>query len=110
MFGGRFLIPGQGMSELIQLLRALDPNMGILAVLCVALLLGAPKVWAWFTTVYYPQRQKLDEMRLAAELEREKVDSATLVIIRDTMMEIRSFMIVLSERIPASPFITEKVD
>ena len=95
-------------SEFLQILRAIDPNMGLAAIFGVLLLFGLPKVWTWFTTVYYPARQKLDEMRLASELEREKIDSATLVEIRDVMAEIRAFMMVMNERIPASPFIQEK--
>jgi len=93
------LILGQGMNELIQLLRALDPNMGLAAVIGGLAILGLPKVWTWFTTVYYPQRQKLDEMRLAAELQREKDDSATLVMIRDAMMEIKGFMVLLAKKL-----------
>ena len=87
------------MNELIQLLRALDPNMGFAAVLGVLLLLGAPKVWNWYTTVWFPAKQKLEEQRLVAEQERHKNDSATLVIIRDTMMEIKAFMVLLSKKL-----------
>jgi hypothetical protein len=87
------------MSELIQLLRALDPNMGFAAVIGGLLIVGLPRVWHWYTTVWFPAKQKLEERRLQAELDRDKNDSATLVVMRDAVMEIKAFMVVLSERL-----------
>lgn len=100
MFDGAFLILGQDMnSEFLQILRAIDPNMGLAAVFGVLLLFGLPKVWAWYTTVWFPAKQKLEEQRLVAEQDRDKTDSATLVTIRDTMMEIKAFMVLLSKKL-----------
>lgn len=90
------------MDALLNFLSQIKPETSYMFLVWILFLGGGvfvvTRVWPWFTTVYFPAKQKQRDLQIDAEIKREERETDLLTMIRDAIVEIRSFMRLMAKR------------